>query len=124
MQPSLFLFRAGEAAHRGELVTGEGVLGMSRAFLVAGSRAVVVSLWAVDSLATEQLMVAFYEHLRAGESPAKALRRAKQAVRTGSSGGDGARGLRARQRSGGPTSDRHPYYWSAFVLLGSLSEDS
>jgi CHAT domain-containing protein len=43
----------------GELVTGEGVMGMSRAFLAAGSRAVLVSLWAVDSAATEVLMVAF-----------------------------------------------------------------
>ena len=59
----------------GEFVTGEGVLGMSRAFLVAGSRAVVMSLWSVDSKATERLMVRFYHYLRQPMNAAAALRK-------------------------------------------------
>src|SRR4029079_4716138 len=57
----------------GRYETGEGVLGLGRAFLIAGSRQVLMSLWKVDSRATVLLMKAFYGHLlRDAEKPAAA----------------------------------------------------
>jgi CHAT domain-containing protein len=61
----------------GELVTGEGVMGMSRAFLAAGSLCLVGSLWPVASQQTERLVVDFYRLQRAGRPAAEALRDAK-----------------------------------------------
>lgn len=80
----------------GRVMTGEGVLGMSRAFLLAGSQHVLVSLWPVDSKVTEELMVSFYRHERAGRDPDMALRAAMIEVR--------------QQR-------RHPFYWAPFTLI-------
>ena len=104
----------------GELVTGEGVMGMSRAFLVAGSRAVVVSLWSVESKATEQLMVAFYQHLKEGMEPPEALRRAKLDLLERSEAADGpSRDLQVQPREVKGKNVRHPVYWAPFVLVGT-----
>jgi tetratricopeptide (TPR) repeat protein len=78
---------------------GEGLVGLSRAFFQAGARKVVASLWKVDDHATLKLMEAFYASLKAGLSPAAALR--------------------AAQRSLIDSPDySHPYFWAGFVLLG------
>lgn len=55
-------------------ITGDGVSGLSRAFLGAGATSVVVSLWAVPDAPTAQLMVSFYEALARGDAKATALR--------------------------------------------------
>lgn len=128
----------------GDSASGEGVLGMSRAFMLAGSESVVVSLWSVDSLATEALMVEFYRRLAAGESSATALRGAKLAVRDGTTAPPPAvgavdvgdpfatakpgKGKRKGKSKGSvevvpapvaaPRRD-HPYYWGAFIVVGS-----
>ncbi len=60
---------------RGTL-TGDGVLGLSRSWLVAGTPSVVVSLWAVNDRSTADLMVAFYEALKTNPDRAIALRQA------------------------------------------------
>jgi CHAT domain-containing protein len=86
---------------RGELLRGEGVLGLSRAFLSAGSRAVVASLWRVDDRATEELMLAFYRGLAAGKTAAAALREAKLA-----------------QAATAPSRGEDAFAWAAFVLVG------
>jgi CHAT domain-containing protein len=86
----------------GKLVRGEGMIGLTRAFLYAGSRRVVVSLWAVNDLATADFMKSFYEHMEPA-SPAAALRAAKLAM----------------LHSASPAY-RHPYYWAPFVLTGSF----
>ena len=83
----------------GREVTGEGVVGLTRAFLYAGSRAAVVSLWPVDDASTAVFMARFYEHVKAGQPPARALARAKQ-------------DLRAEARYA------HPFYWAPFVFFG------
>ena len=83
----------------GREVTGEGVVGLSRAFLYAGSRAAVVSLWPVDDASTAVFMGRFYEHVKGGLAPARALARAKQDLR-----GDGTHA--------------HPFYWAPFVFFG------
>ena len=83
---------------RGRLLAGEGAEGLARAFLQAGARSVVASLWDVEDAPTEALMSSFYRHLAAGEAKADALRAAKL------------------ERIGqDPSSVRH---WAAFVLFG------
>jgi CHAT domain-containing protein/tetratricopeptide (TPR) repeat protein len=85
---------------RGQLLSGEGIVGLSRAFLRAGARQVVVSLWNVSDGATSQLMKDFYDRLTGGLSNVAALRRAKLDMLDGGK------------------ETRHPYYWSSFVLVG------
>jgi CHAT domain-containing protein/tetratricopeptide (TPR) repeat protein len=85
---------------RGQLLSGEGIVGLSRAFIQAGARSVVVSLWNVSDVSTGQLMKSFYQHLTDGLSNVAALRKAKLQM----------------LNSGKAT--RHPYYWSSFVMMG------
>lgn len=85
----------------GKLVNGEGVLGLTRAFLYAGTHNVAVSLWNVNDSATSALMRSFYSNLKKGESKSEALRKAKLYLLDGSN----------------PVW-RHPYFWAAFVLIG------
>ncbi|MBS1715763.1 MAG: CHAT domain-containing protein [Armatimonadetes bacterium] len=85
---------------RGEVRSGEGMIGLTWALFVAGCPSQVVSQWAVDDASTADLMVAFYRSLIAGkEAKGKALRDATLHVR--------------RQ-----TGREHPYYWAPFVLVG------
>lgn len=84
----------------GEEVKGEGLVGLTRAFMYAGSPRVVVSLWNVDDQATSELMKTFYEKmLKAGLKPAAALRTAQIEI------------WRNQQYTA-------PYYWAAFTLQG------
>lgn len=85
----------------GKEVTGEGMVGLSRAFFYAGSNAVLASLWNVNDASTSRLMRPFYEALSRGQSIDESLRAAKIAM----------------LRSGGRTA--HPYYWAAFVVTGN-----
>jgi CHAT domain-containing protein len=88
----------------GEDVKGEGIVGLTRAFLHAGSKGVVSSLWKVDDAATAELMRRFYgAMLKDGLPPAAALRYAKESVR--------------RQKRW-----RAPYYWAGFVLQGEYRQ--
>jgi len=65
---------------RGELKS-EGVVGIARAFLAAGARSVLVSLWAIDDEATMEFMKHFYQHLTAEESASMALQQAMKTLR-------------------------------------------
>jgi CHAT domain-containing protein len=85
---------------RGQLLSSEGILGLSRAFLYAGARSVVVSLWDVSDISTAHFMKDFYKHLLSDDSGATALRKAKLQMLQGS-----------KQK-------RHPYYWAPFVVIG------
>jgi CHAT domain-containing protein len=89
----------------GRYYAGEGTLSLARAFLVAGVPVVVSSLWAVESQATAELMINFHKIRKQGYSTAEALRRA-QLEMLGSS----------------QSSLRHPYYWSAFSVLGGSEQ--
>jgi CHAT domain-containing protein/tetratricopeptide (TPR) repeat protein len=57
-------------------ISGDGVVGLSRAFIVAGVPSVIVSLWAVPDAATAKLMTTFYQTLRQQPDKAQALRQA------------------------------------------------
>ena len=83
---------------RGE-VKSEGVVGIARAFLGAGARSVLVSLWAIDDEATMEFMKVFYQQLVYGQSASVALNKAMKSMRE---------------------SDRFNAvkYWAPFVLIG------
>jgi CHAT domain-containing protein/tetratricopeptide (TPR) repeat protein len=97
----------------GEVAGGEGLLGLQRAFQVAGAHSVIASLWKIGDEPTRTLMARFYENLwRKNQPPAQALREAQLAMLRG----DLMRGTLKREKKG-ETSDRMPpYYWTAFVL--------
>lgn len=83
----------------GQLIRGEGIEGLSRAFFYAGASAVMMSLWAVDDQASSQLMERFYTHLRDAESITQALQETKQEmIQSGTLA--------------------HPFYWAGYVLSG------
>jgi CHAT domain-containing protein len=83
----------------GRTMFGEGVEGLTDAFLAAGVTAVVSSLWPVDDATTAELMALFYGGLCRGHTAEAALRGAKLEL---------ARRPRTRQ----------PFYWAPFVLTG------
>ena len=62
-------------------IQAEGVVGIARAFLGAGARSVVATLWAIDDDATLAFMKKFYEHLVAGQSASKSLSHAMKWMR-------------------------------------------
>ncbi|MBN1400493.1 MAG: CHAT domain-containing protein [Anaerolineae bacterium] len=80
-------------------VSGDGIIGLSRAFLAAGARAVLVSLWSVSDAATAALMTAFYQHYLALDDKAIALQRAMRVVRA-------------------LPEYAHPRFWAPFVVIG------
>jgi len=65
---------------RGE-IKAEGVVGIARAFLGAGARAVLVSLWAIDDNATLEFMKSFYSHLVKRKSASESLNKAMKCMR-------------------------------------------
>src|SRR5204862_3007838 len=68
----------------GKDIKGEGLVGLTHAFLASGSKSVVASLWKVDDLATSVLMADFYKSmLQDVLAPAPALRSAKERIRQG-----------------------------------------
>ena len=103
----------------GKYYTGEGVMGLSRGFLVAGSRSVLASLWPIDSMSTVDFMTRFYQHLQSGKSKPEALRLAQlELMDVKDSKGFIERGVRLSGKVQQPTNISHPYYWAAFVLTG------
>lgn len=84
----------------GTRVRGEGVVGLPHAFLAAGARAALVSLWRLDDRSAQEFMLAFYGELRDGQPPAEALRRVRAVWAAASD-----------ERS-------HPARWAPFVLVG------
>jgi CHAT domain-containing protein/tetratricopeptide (TPR) repeat protein len=88
----------------GFMSSGDGVYGMRRALVLAGSETQVVSLWNVNDSSARTLMRAFYRELSHGTGRAESLRRAKLA-------------LLRRQPPGQPDFS-HPYYWAAFIIAG------
>ena len=62
----------------GELIPGEGIVGLGWSFLRAGARGVVATTWAVDDEASARLMVDFHRRLKAGSDPVRALNAARR----------------------------------------------
>ncbi|MBI3330438.1 MAG: CHAT domain-containing protein, partial [Nitrospinae bacterium] len=93
----------------GKLREGEGIVGLTRAFLYAGTSAVVVSLWKVEDQSTSLLMERFYQRLKQGESKAEALRQAKLEVLQATID---LKAIGRRQPLAAP------FYWAPFILVG------
>ena len=88
----------------GEVVSGEGVFGLRRAFQMAGARTLIMSLWSVEDDATRRWMHLLYEaRFAKGMSTTDAVRAASLAR------------LAQRRETG---LSAHPFYWAAFVAVG------
>jgi CHAT domain-containing protein len=92
---------------RGRVGAGEGMIGLSWAFFVAGSPTSVLSQWKIDSASTTELMLEFHRRLKSqmasnadSFSAARALRDADLKL------------LRSDRY-------RHPFYWAGFVVAGN-----
>jgi CHAT domain-containing protein len=95
-------------------VTGDGVLGLTRAFLYAGTRSVVATLWDVADEPTAKLVAGFYENLSNGEDKAQALRDAQLSVLNQLRAGK----IQVTTRRGKLTLPENPIFWASFVLIG------
>jgi CHAT domain-containing protein len=84
----------------GDVQTGEGVFGLRRAFVLAGAKTLVMSLWKVPDQQTQELMTEFYRRLFWGEGRGEALRNVQ---------------LEMRKKY------PDPYYWGAFICQGEIS---
>jgi CHAT domain-containing protein len=89
-------------------VAGEGLVGLTRAFLYAGTPSIVVSLWSVNDESTADFMKVFYQNLKGGMSKETALRTAKKKL------------MEHRDEFDEPIY-REPYYWAPFVLIGETN---
>ena len=79
-------------------ITGDGVIGLSRALITAGTPSVIVSLWSVPDAPTAELMTEFYRQMQQGQNKAQALRQAMLATMK---------------------TNQDPRDWAAFTLLGA-----
>ena len=87
----------------GQLIKGEGIEGLNRAFFYAGTSSVIMSLWSVNDQATYQLMERFYTHLRSSQPISQALQQAKLEM------------IHSDVLS-------HPYYWAGFIVSGNSNK--
>ncbi|GBE92964.1 kinesin [Nostoc cycadae WK-1] len=85
---------------KGDVKVGDGVYGLRRALVIAGSQTQVLSLWLVDDAATKDLMVKYYQNLKAGKGRHDALRAAQLEL------------LNSQEYN-------EPQYWAAFVPSGN-----
>ncbi len=85
----------------GKLQKGEGIVGLTRAFMYSGAPSVVVSLWNINDRSTAQFMKDFYTFLHDRKLPATALRLAKINM------------LHSSRKL-----YRHPYFWAPFIIFG------
>lgn len=87
----------------GDIKSGEGVYGLRRAFIQAGARTLVTSLFEVPDAETRELMQHFYAGINRNEGKLRALDSARRNV------------LAERRKSVGAA---HPFFWASFVLIG------
>jgi CHAT domain-containing protein len=84
----------------GRNVSGEGTMGMGRAFQYAGAKSVLMSLWSVAESSSVNLVGSFFGHLQEGKNELESLRLARNEIRK--AGYD------------------HPFFWAPFILVGEV----
>jgi CHAT domain-containing protein/Tfp pilus assembly protein PilF len=82
----------------GKQISGEGTMGMGRAFQYAGAKSVLMSLWSVAESSSVDLVTSFFKYLREGKNKLEALKLAREEIRK--AGYD------------------HPFFWAPFILVG------
>lgn len=90
----------------GDILAGEGIYGLRRAFILAGARAMIISLWQVPDEETKELMINYYNNLSDGQDKAAALRNSQRAMIK-----------KLRDRGHYPD----PWLWGAFVFAGDVN---
>ncbi len=83
----------------GEVKNGEGVYGLRRAFVLAGTESLVMSLWSVSDYVTRELMTNYYKNLKQGMGRGESLRKVQLEM------------LKKTNR-------QHPFYWASFIQSG------
>ena len=91
---------------RGRIGSGEGVIGLTWAFFVAGTPTTVVSQWRVDSASTTDLMVSFHRNLKSASGGAGYAMTKAEALRQAE--------LKLLRTKG----YQHPFFWAGFVVMG------
>ena len=84
----------------GRHISGEGTMGMGRAFQYAGAKSVLMSLWSVAEKSSVEMVESFFKHLKEGKNRLEALRLARDEIRK--AGYD------------------HPFFWAPFILVGEV----
>jgi tetratricopeptide (TPR) repeat protein len=84
----------------GRHISGEGTMGMGRAFQYAGAKSVLMSLWSVSETASVNLVESFFKHLKEGKTKLESLRLARDEIRK--------------------VGYDHPFYWAPFILVGEV----
>jgi CHAT domain-containing protein len=105
----------------GDVRNGEGVYGLRRALVLAGSETQVMSLWKVSDTGTRDLMTDYYTRLQRGEGRAEALRQVQLTMLRGQlkpTSRSGKRGTTDTLANANAKDYRHPYYWAAFIQSG------
>ena len=95
------------AGESDEAYGGEGFAGLTRAFMYAGAKGLLVSHWAVESVSTQTLMTDTFRHMKQGDAIFVALNKARDYLRATPGKGGGRNYSRA-----------HPYFWAPFVYVG------
>jgi CHAT domain-containing protein/Flp pilus assembly protein TadD len=87
---------------KGDIKIGQGVYGLRRALVIAGSESQLISLWKVSDDATKDLMVAYYGRLQKGERRSEALRQIQLGM------------LKSEKQ-------KHPFFWASFIPSGDAT---
>ncbi|MEN8249332.1 MAG: CHAT domain-containing protein [Bacteroidota bacterium] len=113
----------------GDLSKGDELIGLSRAFMYAGSSAVVVSLWKVDDVSTSLLMTKMHQYVDAGMSLASALAQAQRDLidhdfNPSAGGSRGMRSVEWHNNLQNVVNSKEkkftsPYFWAPFIIIGS-----
>jgi len=88
----------------GRIVDGEGVIGLTQSFIMAGANSVVASLWKISDEGTKQYMTGMYQGIKNGENVSKAVCAAKRNM------------IKSADRNS-------PYYWAPFVYYGMFNNN-